>query len=130
MSTTAGAAQIAPIAQTAEPPVGAAQIAPITHWTASSSTGLALREVSVPGDLISDLERNDIIVDPLYERTFLEGEPLWNEPTWTYKATFAGSAAARLLRATTTGQARTPPRLGRRARCTRHAARRRNGGCA
>ena len=83
------------LAQTAEPPVGAAQIAPITDWTASSSTGLALRQVSVPGDLISDLERNNIIGDPLYEHTFLEGEPLWNEATWTYKATFAGSAAAR-----------------------------------
>ena len=70
------------LAQTVEPPVGAAQIAPITHWTASSSTGLALRQVSVPGDLISDLERNNIIGDPLYERTFLEGEPLWDEATY------------------------------------------------
>ena len=83
-----GAAQIAPItlAQTAEPPVGAAQIAPITHWTASSSTGLALRQVSVPGDLISDLERNNIIGDPLYERTFLEGEPLWRAGATTRRA--------------------------------------------
>jgi len=48
---------------------------------------------SVPGDLLTDLQRAGQIGDPLYEKNFLNSS-LWNDYTWTYKTTFAVPAAA------------------------------------
>ena len=41
---------------------------------------------SVPGDLITDLERAGLIGDPLYELNFLS--PLWDRSNFSYSTTF------------------------------------------
>ena len=44
---------------------------------------------TVPGDLITDLQRAGAIGDPLFEQNFLNGSSTWNLPQWTYTKTFA-----------------------------------------
>ena len=71
-------------ASLADDPMGAGAILALTEWSASSSAGLELPKVTVPGDLLSDLEAGGIIGDPLYERTFIANQSVWNDATWTY----------------------------------------------
>ena len=40
----------------------------------------------VPGDLLTDLQRADLIGDPLYELNFLNAS-IWDSNTWTYTTT-------------------------------------------
>jgi hypothetical protein len=47
---------------------------------------------SVPGDLISDLERAGMIGDPLYELNWLNSS-VWDASTWTYTTAFAAPGA-------------------------------------
>ena len=44
---------------------------------------------SVPGDLITDLQKAGTIGDPLYESNFLNGSSTWNLPQWNYTKSFA-----------------------------------------
>ena len=44
---------------------------------------------TVPGDLITDLQKAGTIGDPLYEMNFLNGSSTWNLPKWTYTKSFA-----------------------------------------
>ena len=45
-------------------------------------------DASVPGDLLTDLQRAGVIGDPLREKNWLNSS-LWNHHTWTYTATFS-----------------------------------------
>ena len=49
---------------------------------------------SVPGDLLSDLQRAGQIGDPYYEKNFLNSS-LWNSHTWSYSTTFTPTELAR-----------------------------------
>ena len=44
---------------------------------------------SVPGDLITDLQKAGTIGDPLFESNFLNGSSTWNLPQWNYTKSFA-----------------------------------------
>ena len=48
---------------------------------------------SVPGDLLTDLQRAGVIGDPLREKNFLN-DSLWQRHTWTYTASFGLPAEA------------------------------------
>lgn len=48
---------------------------------------------TVPGDLITDLQRSHIIRDPYLDTTWIQNSSLWSEHTWTYSTTFEVSAA-------------------------------------
>ena len=43
---------------------------------------------TVPGDLISDLLRNGLIGEPLFEANFLNGSSTWNLPRWLFTKLF------------------------------------------
>lgn len=65
-------------------------------WAASSATWAIAVNASVPGDLLSDLQRSGVIGDPWFELGFLntttpgaQGAPLWDVGTWVYTTTFA-----------------------------------------
>ena len=65
-------------------------------WTASSATWAITVNATVPGDLLSDLQRGGVIGDPWFELGFLntttpgaQGAPLWDVGTWVYTTTFA-----------------------------------------
>lgn len=62
------------------------------EWTASSSAGISI-SATVPGDLITDLERAGVIEDPLYEMVWIEKASLWDTATWTYSRVFNVSAS-------------------------------------
>ncbi|EDQ89184.1 uncharacterized protein MONBRDRAFT_8157 [Monosiga brevicollis MX1] len=47
-------------------------------------------KAQVPGDLITDLQNNDLIGDPLYELNF-KNATLWNDYDWTYTTTFTSN---------------------------------------
>lgn len=57
------------------------------HWSATSANGLSI-DATVPGDIITDLQRAGKIGDPLYELNWkdLTNVRLWNQ-TWTYTRT-------------------------------------------
>jgi beta-mannosidase len=59
-----------------------------TGWHANNSAGLCIR-ATVPGDLLSDLQREQLIDDPLWERTF-QTNPLamYASQAWTYATSF------------------------------------------
>ena len=48
---------------------------------------------SVPGDLLTDLQRAGLIGDPLAELNFLNESAAWTANTWTYRTSFSVSAA-------------------------------------
>jgi beta-mannosidase len=50
-------------------------------WTVSNGAGIVVG-ATVPGDLISDLQRANVITDPLFNLTF-QGQ-LWDATDWTY----------------------------------------------
>lgn len=58
-----------------------------TAWTAASAAAGTSVPATVPGDLITDLERAQKISDPLYERNFKS--VLWDASNWTYATQFA-----------------------------------------
>lgn len=62
-------------------------------WTALSSKGMQIN-ASVPGDLITDLQRAGVIGDPLYELVWIENASLWDEADWTYTRIFSLANAA------------------------------------
>eukprot|EP00039_Didymoeca_costata_P007213 m.97371 g.97371 ORF g.97371 m.97371 type:complete len:1025 (-) comp13593_c0_seq2:109-3183(-) len=54
---------------------------------------------TVPGDVVTDLQKSGVIRDPLFEVTFRDNSSLWSKgpgdtagPTWTYETTFDWSA--------------------------------------
>ena len=58
---------------------------PACTWQASEATLNLTIPATVPGDLISDLQRAGVIPDPWYELTFLDNRTLWdNAREWTY----------------------------------------------
>ena len=59
------------------------------NWTAASSAAGISITATVPGDLITDLERAGKIGDPLYERNFKS--VLWDATNWTYTTQFETS---------------------------------------
>jgi hypothetical protein len=75
-----------------------------TSWQATSTLHGLTVPATVPGDLISDLQRAGVVGDPFYELGWLntttpgaQGAPLWDTGTWQYSAAFslsAGLAAA------------------------------------
>ena len=62
-------------------------------WTASSA-GARLQDVpaTVPGDLITDLERAGIIGNPWFETNFLDNSSVWSAPDWRYRTAFTPAA--------------------------------------
>jgi len=64
-------------------------------WTLSNGSGAPLR-ASVPGDLITDLEANGVVPDPLVETNFrgnatspaAVGGVVWDAAPWTYSLSF------------------------------------------
>ena len=46
---------------------------------------------SVPGDVVTDLERAGAIGDPLLDDNFVRDAPVWNR-TWTLRTTFEDGA--------------------------------------
>lgn len=57
------------------------------NWTVSRWDGQLTVPALVPGDLISDLAAADVLADPVFELTFLDG--VWDDGAWTYSASFA-----------------------------------------
>lgn len=57
------------------------------NWVALSSSGLLIG-ATVPGDLITDLQRAAVIDDPFFESTWLEYSYLWDLQSWNYVLTF------------------------------------------
>ena len=51
-------------------------------WTAANGDGTIVIGATVPGDLISDLQRANVIQDPLFNLTFQE--KVWDSSQWTY----------------------------------------------
>jgi beta-mannosidase len=51
-------------------------------WTAVNGDGTIAIGATVPGDLISDLQRANMIHDPLFNLTFQE--KVWDASLWTY----------------------------------------------
>lgn len=47
---------------------------------------------TVPGDLLTDLQRGGVIGDPLYEQNFVpwgsKDTPVWDAGLWNYSVTF------------------------------------------
>lgn len=69
-------------------------------WTVRSDMWGIEVAASVPGDLVSDLQLNGVIGDPLFELGFLnttipgsQGAPLWDTGDWVYSSSIAPSAA-------------------------------------
>jgi beta-mannosidase len=48
---------------------------------------------TVPGDLITDLQRARVIRDPWLDTTWIQNSSLWSEHTWTFSTTFEVSAS-------------------------------------
>ncbi len=56
-------------------------------WTARASSGLEIG-ATVPGDLITDLQRGSVIADPLYELTWMNNSSIWDRQDWVYERIF------------------------------------------
>jgi len=57
------------------------------QWIATSRSLQLRMHASVPGDLISDLQKAGLVRDPWFENNFLNGS-LWNAPDWVYSTSF------------------------------------------
>ena len=64
-------------------------------WTAANTLGLRVA-ATVPGDIVTDLQRAGVIGDPWFELGFLnsttpghQGSPLWDATNWTLSTTFS-----------------------------------------
>ena len=72
-----------------EPLLGdAVQLLDGLSWTATDNATVI--PATVPGDLVTDLQRAGVIGDPLYERNF---KALTWEQQWTYKVSFSTASA-------------------------------------
>ena len=60
------------------------------NWTVSRSDNTLTIPALVPGDLISDLAAADVIEDPIYELSFLNG--FWDDLEWIYTVNFTASS--------------------------------------
>jgi hypothetical protein len=49
---------------------------------------------TVPGDLITDLQRASVIADPWLDTTWIQNSSLWSDHAWTYTTTFTVRDAA------------------------------------
>eukprot|EP01051_Picozoa_sp_SAG22_P022558 SAG22_NODE_5447_length_1012_cov_1.972618_1_plen_243_part_10 len=69
----------------------------VTACVVKAAPGTGGKKVSikatVPGDLLTDLERAGLIGDPLYELNWLNSS-LWDQNTWTYTTEFNPPAAS------------------------------------
>ena len=68
----------------AKQPRSAAWATACTPRRTTSGTGGLSLPASVPGDLVSDLQRAGMVGDPLFEDNFLNGTRTWNLPRWDY----------------------------------------------
>lgn len=57
-------------------------------WKVSSTDGSYEVDATVPGDLLTDLERAKLIDDPLFEMNFLNNS-MWQDHQWQYTKTFS-----------------------------------------
>ena len=57
------------------------------NWTVSRSDDTLTIPALVPGDLISDLAAADVLNDPIFELTFLDG--VWDDLPWIYSSNFS-----------------------------------------
>lgn len=73
----------------ADPPVLGKQQVLLDQWSLQSSSGLIARNVTVPGDLVSDLFNSKLIPDPHTDQNWLTYSKIWWEQTWTYQSVFA-----------------------------------------
>ena len=69
-------------------------------WTASSGAplnGAAAINITVPatvpGDLLTDLQRANVIADPWLDTTWIQHSSLWTDHAWTYTTHFTASDA-------------------------------------
>ena len=60
-------------------------------WDLSSPQQALYLQGTVPGDLLTDLQRAYVIANPLYENNFKNGA-VWNDYTWVYTKLFTLSA--------------------------------------
>jgi beta-mannosidase len=63
-------------------------------WTASAPKLNLTVPATVPGDLITDLQRAGVIADPWLDTTWIQNSSLWSDHAWTFSTTFAVSSAA------------------------------------
>ena len=85
--------------------VGALPAIPLDgQWKASSATGLSI-DATVPGDIITDLQRAGEIGDPLYELNWKDPKNvrLWNQ-TWTYTRTLPPATSSLVKHAAGAGE--------------------------
>jgi hypothetical protein len=61
-------------------------------WLLSNTNGSIVVGASVPGDIVTDLEANNVIGDPIFETTWKNA--IWDLETWTYSLTFDSSLPA------------------------------------
>ena len=80
-------------------------------WTASSGAplnGAAAINITVPatvpGDLLTDLQRAKVIADPWLDTTWIQHSSLWTDHAWTYTTRFTASDAV-------AAEASAPPAL-------------------
>ena len=62
-------------------------------WTAASASLNLSVPATVPGDLLTDLQRAKVIGDPWLDITWLDNSSLWSDHVWTYATSFAVSDA-------------------------------------
>ena len=73
-------------------------------WTASTHQQLGFQEqhppqieltipATVPGDLLTDLQRANVIADPWLDTTWIQNSSLWTDRIWTYSTNFTISEA-------------------------------------
>jgi hypothetical protein len=67
-----------------------------TGWTANAllPKGQFSIPATVPGDLLTDLQRSGTIVDPWLDTTWIDNSSLWTGRPWTYSTTFSVDNAA------------------------------------
>ena len=85
LSSTFGAPPPPPPLTLNDRPIVASNLTSLDgHWHLSSPSHSLGNGGLVPGDLISDLVRAQLLPEPLYENNFLVNASLWNEQVWTY----------------------------------------------
>ena len=57
-------------------------------WTARASSGLEIA-ARVPGDIITDLQKANVIEDPYFELNWINNASLWDAQDWIYQSSFA-----------------------------------------
>jgi beta-mannosidase len=56
---------------------------------------------TVPGDLLTDLQRASVIADPWLDTTWMQNSSLWSDHAWTYTTSFSVSGEAAAARSST-----------------------------